>query len=57
MHHDTSPRPPLKKSLFPVQRVAKIKASREVGISSFFSFFFYIIKDMENIRGKKEKSL
>ena len=35
-------RPPLKKSLFPVQRVAKIRTSREAGISFFLdTFFFY----------------
>ena len=34
-------RPPLEKSLFPVQRVAKIVASRAAAKSSFFSFFFF----------------
>ena len=49
-------RPPLKKSLFPVQRVAKIKTSREAGISFFFlDNLFSIIKDMENIRKKRRK--
>ena len=48
--------PPLKKSLFPVQRVATIKTSREAGISFFFlDNFLSIIKDMENIRKKGRK--
>ena len=34
-------RPPLKKSLFPVYRVAEIVASRAAAKSSFFSFFFF----------------
>ena len=39
---DRKIRPPLKKSLFPVQRVPKIKTSREAGISFFFLDIFFI---------------
>ena len=35
------PRPPLKKSLFPVQRVAEILASQAAAISFFFFFSFF----------------
>ena len=45
----------MKKGLFPVQRVARIKASREAGKSFFLDNFFYIIKDMENIQKKRRK--
>ena len=54
-------RPPLKKSLFPVQRVTRIKASREAGIFFFmiffFRYFFYIVKDKKNTQKKRKKSL
>ena len=47
-------RPPLKKSLFPVQRVAIIVASREAA-KSFFFFFFPSVEMAEKMLGKKRK--
>ena len=38
---DCRTRPPLRKSLFPVRRMAKIKTSREAGISFYISFLRY----------------
>ena len=51
-------RPPLKKSLFPIQRVTRIKASREAGNFFFFIYiFFYIVKNKENTQKQRKKSL
>ena len=49
-------RPPLKKSLFPVQLSAIIMASREAAKSFFFFFFFFpcIENGRENAGGKKK---
>ena len=49
-------RPPLKK-VSPVQRVARIKASREAGKSFFFFFFFLYNKRQGKYSEKKEKNL
>ena len=50
--------PPLKKSLFPVQRVAIIVASREAAKSFFFSLFFPLCIDMvEKCWGKKRRKI
>ena len=49
--------PPLKKSLFPVQRVAKIVASRAAGNCFFFLECFLCVKDKENTGKKIENSL
>ena len=47
----------LKKSLFPVQRVAIIVASREAAKSFFFFFFFPLYRNGRKNAGKKrEKS-
>ena len=49
-------RPPLKKSLFPVQRVAIIMASREAAKSFFFYIYFFpCIEMVEKMLGIKEK--
>ena len=53
VHSNLRPRPPLKKSLFPVQRVAIIVASREAA-KSFFSPPLYR-NGQENAGGKKRK--
>ena len=48
-------RPPLKKSLFPVQQVAIIMASQEAAKSSFFlNLIFLCIKMVEKMLGKKK---
>ena len=47
-------RPPLKKSLFPVQRVAEIMASRAAA-KSFFFFFVFGKKIVKIVLKKKEK--
>ena len=51
--------PPLKKSLFPVQRVAIIVASREAAksSSSFFSLCIEIVEKMLGKIGKYEKNV
>ena len=48
-------RPPLKKSLFPVQRMAIIVASREAAKSSFFFFFSPLYRNGQENAGKKRK--
>ena len=45
-------RPPLKKTLFPVQRVAEIVASRAVAKSSFFPPFFLCVRKWWNFDQK-----
>ena len=45
----------IKKSLFPVQRVAKIKASRAATIFFFFHFFFFLGRKILSIFRKKKK--
>ena len=40
-------RPPLKKSLFPVQRVAEIVASRAAALPFFFPLFFFLLENIE----------
>ena len=49
------PRPPLSKKLFPVSRVGKNKASREVGI--FFFFLFLIFHRLECTKKIDKKKL
>ena len=48
-------RPPLKKSLFPVQRVAIIVASREAAKSFFF--FFPLYRNGSKKAGEKKKKI
>ena len=50
----TELRPPLKKSWFPVQRVAEIMAIRAAAISFFFFFFFFLVREKQNFFGKKK---
>ena len=49
-------RPPLKKSLSPVQRVAIIVASREAAKSFFFFFFFPLYRNGRKNAGGKKKN-
>ena len=49
------PRPPLKKSLFPVHRVAMIVASREAAQSFFFKYILFLCIEMMWKMLKKKK--
>ena len=56
----TKIRPPLKKSLFPVQQVAIIMASREAAKSFFFIYIFFPLyrNDRENaVKQKKNREM
>ena len=48
-------RPPIKKSLFPVQRVAEIMASRAATISFLFFHFFGFHENMGENMGERKK--
>ena len=45
----------IKKNLFPVQRVAKIEASRAAAIFFFFHFIFFFHENIVNFWKKKKK--
>ena len=46
----------IKKILFPVQRVAKIEASRAAAIFFFFHFIFFFHENIVNFWKKKKKN-